>query len=288
MKMVCTSPARGLQPDQDGCLNCPQKDMCPYEFFYNSRLPEGAKVLRKQSDIPRPFTIEPPRPGTYSAGQSGSFGFTLIGRGISYLPYFLLAMRNLGETGMSLDFRKGLGRYLLESVDSVGYGARSEIFSGDTVYNRSIVLKYSDMLKASREHSGNIAIFFTTPAQIKENGMFTAAPSFRGLMGRLISRANALAEFFGSGMLYDHQKVLSILGECRQVSIARARTEEIYAKRHFYNQGPGKKPLAPFFRGEISYSGDFSQDIMALLELGRLIHVGKMVTFGNGRYDLVI
>lgn len=41
-------------------------------------------------------------------------------------------------------------------------------------------------------------------------------------MGRLISRANTLAEFYGSGMLYDNQETLTILGKCRQVALKRA------------------------------------------------------------------
>ena len=49
-----------------------------------------------------------------------------------------------------------------------------------------------------------------------------------------------------------------------------------------------KQHLPPFFAGEITYQGEFPQEIMALLELGRLIHVGKMATFGNGMYEIVV
>jgi CRISPR/Cas system endoribonuclease Cas6 (RAMP superfamily) len=50
-----------------------------------------------------------------------------------------------------------------------------------------------------------------------------------------------------------------------------------------------KKPsLPPFFVGEITYRGEFSREVMALLELGRLIHVGKMATFGNGMYEVKV
>ena len=44
----------------------------------------------------------------------------------------------------------------------------------------------------------------------------------------------------------------------------------------------------PFFVGEITYRGEFSREVMALLELGRLIHVGKMATFGNGLYEIEV
>jgi hypothetical protein len=75
----------------------------------------------------------------------------------------------------------------------LGYGAKTDIFAGDPVFNRSILLSYRDILKASKEQAGKISLSFITPTQIKENDRFTATPSFRGLIFRLLSRANVLA-----------------------------------------------------------------------------------------------
>ncbi len=230
-------------------------------------------MLRKQSDIPRPFVFYPPLPGRHSAGTDASFCFTLFGKGVEYLPYFLLALRNLGESGMSRGYRLGYGRFSLQAVDSIGYVARSNIFSGDTVYNRAIPLSFDEMLKGSAEHRGDLTIRFLTPAQIKEDDRFTATPTFRALVSRLLFRANAMAEFYGSIMLYDNEEVLALLGLCRSISIVRARTEEIRAERYFHKQMMKKQHLSPFFAGEITYQGEFPQKIMALLELGRLIMV---------------
>lgn len=129
---------------------------------------------------------------------------------------------------------------------------------------------------------------FITPAQIKENDRFTAAPSFRGFMSKLLSRANVLAEYYGSGALCSTEEALNILGECRSIAIASAMTREIWEERYFHKQKQEKRPIAPFFTGRITYSGEFSLEMMALLELGRKIHVGKMVTFGNGIYDVLL
>ena len=286
--LVCAQRAGAGGQDAAGCEDCPLQRVCVYDYFYNSSPPEGVKVLRKQSDIPRPFVFDPPISGRHSAGSATDFRFTLIGRGVEYLPYFLLALRNLGESGMSKGYRLGYGKFHIETVDSIGYGTRNNIFSGDTVFNRAISLSYQEMLKGSAEHRGDLTIRFLTPAQIKEDDRFTAAPSFRGLMSKMLFRANALAEFYGSGMLYDNEQVLALLGACRSVSIVRAKTEEIRAERYFHKQSMKKQHLPPFFAGEITYQGEFPQEIMALLELGRLIHVGKMATFGNGMYEIVV
>lgn len=287
--LVCIAGNKGSQLQNECfCSSCPHRDMCVYDYFYNARPPSGAKVLRRQSDPPRPFAFEPPRSGRYEPGGEASIGFTLFGRGIQYLPYFLLALRNLGESGLGSGYREGRGKFILESVDSLGYGSRANIFSGDTVFNRSILLSYRDILKASKEHVGNITLSFITPAQIKENDRFTAAPSFRGFMSKLLSRANVLAEYYGSGALCSTEEALNILGECRSIAIASAMTREIWEERYFHKQKQEKRPIAPFFTGRITYSGEFSQEMMALLELGSKIHVGKMVTFGNGIYEVLL
>ncbi|MFB3765490.1 MAG: CRISPR system precrRNA processing endoribonuclease RAMP protein Cas6 [Methanotrichaceae archaeon] len=284
--LVCLS--RGELGQKQDCSDCLHRDICVYDFFYNPRPPAGAKVLRRQSDPPRPFTFEPPESGGYNQGDKVSFGFTLFGKGMQYLPYFLLALRNLGESGLGSGYKEGQGKYVLESVDSLGYGTRANIFSGDTIFNRSILLSYRTILKASKEHVGKIALNFIAPTQIKENDRFTAAPSFRGFMSKLLSRANVLAEFYGSGGLFSSEEALRILGECRSIAITSAATNEIWEKRYFHKQKQEKRPLAPFFTGKITYSGEFSQEMMALLELGTKIHVGKMVTFGNGGYEIII
>jgi len=244
--LVCAQRVGAGGQGAAGCEDCSLQRVCVYDYFYNSSPPEGVKVLRKQSDIPRPFVFDPPLSGRHSAGSAATFRFTLFGRGVEYLPYFLLALRNLGESGMSKGYRLGYGKFRLEAVDSVGYGARNNIFSGDTVFNRAIPLSYQEMLRGSAEHSGNLVVRFLTPAQIKEDDRFTATPTFRGLMSRLLFRANALAEFYGSGMLYDNERVLALLGECRSISTVSANTAEIRAERYFHKQKIQKQQLPPF------------------------------------------
>lgn len=269
----------------EGCSSCPHKELCVYDRFYNARPPEDAEVLRKQSDISRPFSFDPPAFGRYSVGEGAVLSFTLFGNVVEYLPYFILALRNLGESGLGKGYREGYGKYSLEFIDSLSFEQRSNVFSGDMVFNNAIPISYGDLLRKSEGFRGKIFINFITPAQIKEHDRFTTKPSFRGLVSRLLFRANSLAEFHGTGMLYDQDDALEILGQCRQVETLDSKVRTIHQQRYFRGQGR-KARLPPFFVGQLKYSGEISQDVMALLELGQMIHVGKMATFGNGRYDL--
>ena len=278
---------RGLQVD---CDSCPHRSLCIYNSIYNARVLPGKQNLRRTADPPRPFALMPPIPGDYSAGAEAGFELSLFGQAQEHLPYFLLALKSLGESGLGSGYRMGLGRFELGSVDSVGYGTRSTVLSGNTVFFKQQfpTISYQEILSASQEHFGEVSLIFKTPAQIKENGVFTAAPSFRALISRLLSRANSLAELYGSGALCSNDEALSILGQSRLVAISCASTSSILAERYFHRQKNEIKPVAPFFIGKITYSGEFSREVMALLEMGRHIHVGKMATFGNGAYEVKV
>jgi hypothetical protein len=273
---------------QEDCATCYHQSQCIYDSIYNARILPGKQNLRRTADPPRPFAMMPPNSGNYSAGAQAAFGFTLFGQAQEHLPYFLLALKALGESGLGSGYRTGLGRFDLESVDCIGYGTRSAVLSGDTVFSgeQLCTVSYQDILSASEEHFGDVTLIFKTPAQIKENGLYTAAPSFRGLLSRILSRANSLAELYGSGVLCSSEEALHILGQSRLATISNAATRSILAERYFHKQKGKTKPIAPFFIGELTYSGEFSREIMALLELGRHIHVGKMATFGNGVYEI--
>ncbi len=285
-EMVCANPAaKGGDAPLDDCAGCCNRERCVYDHIYNSRPPEGASVLKKQSEIPRPFVLDPPAFGRYGPGQGAALGFTLFGKNVELLPYFILALRNLGEGGLGKGYRLGRGKYEIELIDSVGLDDRECIYSGGVVFNRARSISYDEILRRAEGFRGQVTLRFITPSQIKENDRFTTEPSFRGLVSRLLFRANALAEFHGTGMLYDNQESLRILGYCREVEMARSKTSPVYQERYFRDQGK-KAKLPPFFVGEIAYSGEFSAEVVALLRLGEVIHMGKMATFGNGRYQL--
>jgi hypothetical protein len=270
------------------CASCQHRSLCIFESIYNARLLPGKENLRRTIDPPRPFALMPPIPGNYYAGAEAAFGFTLFGHAQEHLPYFLLALKALGESGLGSGYRTGLGRFDLESVDCIGYGTKHAVLSGTTIFSgqKLCTISYQEILSASQEHFGDVTLIFKTPAQIKENGVFTAAPSFRALISRLLSRANSLAELYGSGGLCSSEEALRLLGQSRLVSVSSVSTRSILAERYFNRQKGSIKPIAPFFIGELTYSGEFSKEVMALLEMGRHIHVGKMATFGNGAYEI--
>jgi hypothetical protein len=104
---------------------CERGNACPYGYIFETTPPDESEVLSNLSEVPRPFVIEPPddRRTFIPPGERLTFGLTLIGRGINYLPYFIAVFRELGKIGLGRPFDTAQGRqrgkYRLLAMDAI-------------------------------------------------------------------------------------------------------------------------------------------------------------------------
>jgi hypothetical protein len=84
---------------------CSGSAICPFRWVFATPHPPGNAYLHDLRDVPRPFVIEPPLDDRtrYRAGDMLEFTLVLIGRGIDFLPYFLLSFERLGDMGLGRD-----------------------------------------------------------------------------------------------------------------------------------------------------------------------------------------
>jgi hypothetical protein len=63
------------------------------------------RATEKNHDIPRPFIFRPPlnTATTYQPGQAFDFTLTLTGKAVHFLPYFILAFREVAREGIGLN-----------------------------------------------------------------------------------------------------------------------------------------------------------------------------------------
>lgn len=177
-KKVCCSDRRG------DCRKCLLRHACPYAYVFETAPPEGAEALAKFEQVPHPFVLEPllTERQEFPPGEELSFGLVLIGRGIEFLPYFIVAFQEFGKTGIG----RGRGRFKLARAYATtrvpnGGGKASNaslphprvtddgqegidrllVFDGETnkVYMRDAVVGWDDIRAASDqllEQIGNI------------------------------------------------------------------------------------------------------------------------------------
>ena len=103
-KMVCG------QQDWLNCTPCTRGNACPYGYLFETRMEDHTDLFPDLREVPIPFIIEPPldTQTSYRPGERLAFHVVLVGRGIQYLPYFLLAFQELGRVGVG----KPRGRYI--------------------------------------------------------------------------------------------------------------------------------------------------------------------------------
>ena len=114
------------------CDSCILRDNCVYSYVFETPVPEGAEVLKKMPRAPHPFVLEPPLDDKrrYEPGEALEFGIILLGRGIQYLPYFILAFEMLGDLGLG----RNKGKFSVAEVKNKG----KIIYSGGKLKDEAI------------------------------------------------------------------------------------------------------------------------------------------------------
>lgn len=254
-------------------------------------IPEDHPDSRKYKNAPHPYIIIPPltRRQYFEPGEAIFFDVVLIGKASEYLPYFIYAFTEMGRLGIG----KGKGKFDVTSVEALNLdGSGIKIFSGNTgilkeAENR---IDYSHFLNSplpqsspikGKGESHEITLSFETPARIKVNDSLSSDIPFNLLIERLSERAFLLAHFHCGAELGDFGKFAE---GSEKVQIIKNKLRWQDWERYSSRQQTRMKFGG--WIGEITYQGDF-QRFLPLLRLGEHIHVGKVTTFGLGKYRIV-
>ena len=99
---------------KNDCGECILKEKCVYSYIFETPPPSDTKIMRKYTSAPHPFILEPPpeKKRGYTPKDEITFGLTLIGKAVDYLPYFVYTFDELGRMGIG----KGRGKYELKTV----------------------------------------------------------------------------------------------------------------------------------------------------------------------------
>lgn len=266
------------------CTGCALAENCPYSYIFETPLPPEAAHL-KNPQIPRPYLFEPQANGRrrYEAGEILTMGVTVIGRGIKYLPYFIVTIKELGEIGVTAARRK----FKLKSVTAVDdlNGQTSTIYevSQGVVKNLTLLIAWDDCLLAADKLPANkVTLKLVTPMRLKYNGNFlTRELPLEALVQSLTLRINALNVFHCGGRLIDELKELRSVAAKTKISASNLSWQSV----NRYSSRQGKKESLSGLVGNVTYEGDL-KPLQPLLVLGSLIHVGSDVVFGCGEYEV--
>ncbi|MFY9555890.1 MAG: CRISPR system precrRNA processing endoribonuclease RAMP protein Cas6 [Blastocatellia bacterium] len=289
---------------------CPIAEQCPYKQVFEPSPPAGAARLSKNQDIPRPFVFRPPQSSKthFERNEPFEFEMVLIGRALDYIPYFVLAFRELAEGGLGLN----RGHCTLDRVEALGVdmgnrvsGADVEppaasnapssldkpLYSSEDQLFRSIngidstgwLESRLRRLRAENDDShSTLKLIFSTPTLIRAQGQVIHEPEFHHLFKRLRDRINALSTFFGDGPLdIDFRGI----GE-RAENVSRITWRFEWDPRERTSSKTSQRHEISGFVGEGTYEGELTE-FLPWLAMGELVNVGKHTAWGNGRFVMV-
>jgi hypothetical protein len=264
------------------CNACSQQVSCAYSYVFETPVPPDSEVLRTHEAVPRPFVIEPPLDGEteFRAGDDLFFELVLIGKGIEYLPYFVLAFRELGRQGLGY----GRGHFLLKqiwAIDPLGPW-QTLVYDGatDSLRNAAMTAQMGDIERlAGSLADQDLIVQFLTPTVLKHNDAITREPDFHILIRSLLRRISSLYYFHcGERWEADYRNLIEQAQMVETVeATVRWQDWERYSTRQHQRIEMGG------LVGCAHYSGPIT-DFRSILVLGSIVHVGKASVFGSGKY----
>jgi hypothetical protein len=236
-----------------------------------------------------PLILSPPAAGVYAPDSDGvAIGMSLIGSGNEFLPHLVLALKYLGATGLGLDRLSGAGRFILQSAVGITPQKREMVYIDGNLQREIASFGFHDILNTAHELRGSASLKFLTPTCIGDSRGYSSRPAFCRLVFHLLLRANMLSCLYGTGRLFSPEECSDLIKKAEEIDLLSAYVDEIYPRRQtsLKNDRNDFYWHPPYFKGEIIYSGLFSKEIVALLMLGEIIHVGMGAEAGNGMFQL--
>ena len=274
------------------CGRCLLRNTCAYPYVFETAPPPDAEKLRGLEQVPRPFVLEPPEGGgrqSYRPGERLDFGLVLIGRGLDYLPYFVMTFGELGRTGLGAD----RGRFDVVEVLAEHPSGTRRIWSpgaGGLAEHERVTaadLARPVALAGMSELPRRLALRFQTPARVRSEGRVRSVPTFQEVVRALLRRLSSLCYFHcGCELQADFKGLIERASTIRTIGSELRWQEQgrVSGRQHQRIDMSGVLGRLVFEASEASVWEPY----LPLLAAGEWVHIGKGTVMGLGKYRIEI
>ena len=281
------------------CPPCILPKTCPYTYVFETAPRDGGGLFGKNAAVPHPFILDLPLDGRtdFAAGTQMSFGLVLVGRAIDFTPYFAVALREMGRTGLG----RGRARWRLDRIVDRAPGGERLLYDAATEDERLLasptvhrgVPNLGPLAPAALRGSGGgegegegegaqVTLRFETPTRLRFGGHLTGKPEFHVLIRNLLRRLSALAAYHcGFTPDLDYRDLI-----LRATSVATRQADLTWVDWERYSARQDARMALGGFVGTATFEGDLAP-FVPFLRLGEVLHVGKGTAFGLGKYRIV-
>jgi len=255
------------------CEGCLAHGQCVYSYVFDTVPDPRGDFMSRYNRAPHPFVLY-----CHERTDSATLraGLVLVGRAILFLPYFVLALQELG--------REGLGRYRNRfSIKSI-----TETDTGAELLEQAGGLRRTGNpeifpLEARANGNGRPDVTFRllSPLRLKYNGGILRTPDFRAVAGSLLRRLSSLSNFHGQGKPeLDYPRLAALADEAK---VTEDGTE--WEEHDRYSTRQKEWMSLGGITGRFRVQG-VPGEFLGLLRVGETVGLGKACTFGFGRYRM--
>ncbi len=264
---------------------CAGATICPFRWIFATPHPPDNPYLHDLRDVPRPFVIEPPAETRthYRAGEVLELTLVLIGRGIDFLPYFLLSFERLGDMGLGRDN----ARARLERAEALAPWSPvgTVIYQdGRMVATEPLpVLSSAEVVARAAAMPEDLRLTLHGPLRLKYRGDYLNRIVPAALIHAACWRIDVLAAFHADGGWATPYRPLVEAAEAIEVRPGQMAWNDW---RRTSTRGPTPQTMS---LGGIEGSAELRgvpAALRAVLLMGSIVHIGKACVFGHGGYAL--
>lgn len=244
----------------------------------------------RPGQVRRAFALQPPlnTPARLPPGTEFSFAITLLGEGRDYLPYFVLAVREIGEVGVG----KGRGRFQVLGV----FAEHADGSSASVWQSRQGVLQPSQRLmthdeiatsaveriQARLNGNGRLNLAFLTPLRVINEDRLLKTPRFEAFFDALLKRLDELADLYAGGYQRPYDERVRLRQLARQVELVENQTE--WVELSSSSSRTGRETWISGLVGRAVYQAPAPvwDELLAWLAWAEVVQVGKDTVKGNG------
>jgi CRISPR-associated endoribonuclease Cas6 len=239
----------------------------------------------------RGYALVPPLHGARADGKPGDsfeFGLTLFGSTLQFLPYFILAIPEMGRLGIG----PGRGKFRLQRVWALNplTGESEALLSegSNLVHTPTLLLDQAQVEAAAARllRELQVEIHFLTPMRLIDEGKIAKTPDFEVFFARLLKRLDELNEQHGNGSARPREEVEALHDLAARVQLVEVQTRWVEVWSGSTRRGQ-PSPLSGFVgRAVYAASGEVWRTLLPWLVWGQLVQVGKDTVKGNGVIEL--
>jgi len=261
------------------CRACLLRSRCLYPTMFE---PQTVATPEVHGTAQHPYCISPPldRKRHYERGEAFDFSLLLFGQANHFIPYFIYAFEKMGQSGVGKGEEGPRARFVIQHMkmdDRVLYHQREGRILAEPLLRD---LNFDSLPESVLTDASGVEVSWATPLRIKRDNHLANDLPFHVLIRSLLRRVSGLFSNFGEGEPdLDYR---GLVERAASVKIRHNRLSWIENKR--FSSRQDQEMLFGGLTGHCSYQGSV-KEFLPLLEMGRILRVGKQTTFGLGQME---